>query len=145
MSTTAFVTFIVLGEGFEEFLLVLLGVVGDVAEVIRTHRQREVITRFDGVEAVERVEDGDRLHGRKAVGGPPHPPALALDGVALVAERSPATIADQAQRAAELGQAVGRIEPVEEHTAMLTEYRGLVEADSSRRPVDQARTCWVLV
>jgi len=27
--------------------------VGDVAEVIRTHRQREVITRFDGVEAVE--------------------------------------------------------------------------------------------
>ncbi len=27
--------------------------VGDVAEVIRSHRQREVITRFDGVEAVE--------------------------------------------------------------------------------------------
>ncbi len=27
--------------------------VGDVAEVVRTHRQREVITRFDGVEAVE--------------------------------------------------------------------------------------------
>jgi len=27
--------------------------VADVAEVIRTHRQREVITRFDGVEAVE--------------------------------------------------------------------------------------------
>jgi HAE1 family hydrophobic/amphiphilic exporter-1 len=27
--------------------------VGDVAEVIRTHRQREVITRFGGVEAVE--------------------------------------------------------------------------------------------
>ena len=27
--------------------------VGDVAEVIRTHRQREVITRFDGDEAVE--------------------------------------------------------------------------------------------
>ena len=27
--------------------------VGDVAEVVRSHRQREVITRFDGVEAVE--------------------------------------------------------------------------------------------
>jgi benzoyl-CoA reductase subunit C len=33
----------------------------------------------------------------------------------------------------------GVILPVEEHTAMLTEYRGLVEADASRRPMDQAR------
>jgi benzoyl-CoA reductase subunit C len=30
----------------------------------------------------------------------------------------------------------GVILPVEEHTAMLTEYRGLVEADASRRPMD---------
>jgi len=33
----------------------------------------------------------------------------------------------------------GTVIPVEEHTAMLVEYRDLVQADASRRPVDQAR------
>jgi HAE1 family hydrophobic/amphiphilic exporter-1 len=44
-------------EDIRETVLLSLGgrhvTVGDVAEVIRTHRQREVITRFGGAEAVE--------------------------------------------------------------------------------------------
>jgi len=39
-----------------------------VATVERGHKQRDVVTRFNGEEAVELASDGARLHGWLALG-----------------------------------------------------------------------------